>query len=139
MAGAATIYTEQSVLEHTLGIGPAMPVVAAVWIGLALATPPPSSITPGHEVVGTNYARQPITFSVSGNVAINSEGAQYTTAGSYWGVIGWFEIWDALVGGNRLYFGPLVDPADGVTPITREILVGDVMRFQASTITVSAT
>jgi|SRR5215831_14096143 len=142
MAGSATVYLEQRVLGHTLGYQ-ALTMPASVWLGLTTSLP--SATSAGQEVTGGAYARQQATFAlstgatVSPAMAANSATVQFPTATAPWGTVGWFELWDATTGGNRLYWGPLVDPADGITPITRSVQVGDIMRFQAGVIQVQAT
>ncbi|HEY2416798.1 MAG TPA: hypothetical protein VGH84_02690 [Steroidobacteraceae bacterium] len=141
MAGSATLYTEQSVLGHTLGFA-AMPEPAGAWIGLCDAATAPTSTTGGVELVGNGYARQAAAFALlttPPNIAANSATVAFPPATASWGSIGWFEVWDAASAGNRLYWGPLVDPADGVTPVTRAVLSGDIVRFTAGVIEVQAT
>jgi len=47
-------------------------------------------------------------------------------------------VWDAVTAGNRLYWGPLVDPTDGVTPISRSINSGDILRLSVNQLSVQA-
>jgi len=142
MAGSATLYLEKAVLSHTLAYGP-LAAPANVYISLALSATVPSATTPGAEVTGPGYVRQLAPFVASGtvaNVAENSATIEYPPAGTPgWGTVGYFEIWDAQTAGNRLYWGPLVDPTDGVTPITRNVLTGDILRFSAGVIQLQAT
>lgn len=140
MAGSATSYLEQAILGHTLAFA-VMPMPVSVFVGLT--TSAPSAQTPGTEVSGGGYSRTQGTFALlnmpPNSIAANSATIQFNAATSDWGVVGWFEIWDAqLPGGNRLYWGPLLDPNDGVTQITRTVLTGDIMRFQAGTLLVQA-
>lgn len=138
MPGSASQYLEQRVLGHTLGFQ-ALPAITAVFV--ALTTSPPNATTRGNEVSGGGYARQAGTFALittPPNVAANTTTIEYSPATSAWGAIGWFEVWDAVTAGNRLYWGPLVDPADGVTPITRSVQVGDIMRFSAGVLQIQA-
>ena len=138
MAGTATLYLEQRVLGHTLGFQ-AYTMPTNVYVGLC--TTLPSSTAGGAEIVGGAYARQRGTFALASspaNVASNSATIDFPAATTDWGDIGWFEIWDAVTSGNRLFWGPLVDPADGVTPINRSITVGDILRFTAGVLQVQA-
>lgn len=140
MAGSATLALEQAVLGHTLAFAP-MPESTGTFIALCLASPTPTSTTHGTEVTGGSYARQPATFALlttPPNVAGTTATIAFPAATAPWGGLGFFEVWSALTGGNRLYWGPLVDPADGVTPITRTVLSGDIVRFQAGLIQVMA-
>src|SRR5580765_3816871 len=128
MAGSATTFTEQQVLGHTLAFAP-MTVPAGCFI--ALATTAPTAGTGGTEPVGNGYARQSAVFALitpPPTIAANTATISFPAATGSWGTVGYFEIWSALTGGNRLYWGPLVDPADGVTPITRTVQTGDIIR-----------
>lgn len=139
MAGTATLYLEQKVLGHTLGYAAyAMP--ASIYVGLCTSLP--SNVTGGTEIAGGSYARQHGTFAQAvspANVANNSATIEFPAATAAWGTVGWFELWDAATSGNRLYWGVLVDPTDGVTPITRDVQIGDILRFSAGVIWVQAT
>lgn len=78
---------------------------------LALFVNDPAPSGSGTEVTGGSYARLPITWStISANqktntAAINFTGLPATTI-NYWA------IYDALTGGNLVYYGPL---SQGVT------------------------
>lgn len=138
MAGSATNYLRTKVLGHTLGFAAyAMP--PAPWIGLTVTAP--TAAAGGQEVAGGAYVRMQGTFAMvvaSTDHAANQATLEWPAATAGWGNLGWFELWDALTGGNRLYWGPLVDPTDGVTPIVRTILTGDIMRIPAGLLTVQA-
>jgi hypothetical protein len=113
---------------------------SSVWLGLCTAQP--SASIAGSEVAGGGYARRQMVFALASsppNVAANTATVEFPVATAPWGTIGWFELWDATSGGNRLYWGPLVDPADGITPITRDVQTGDIVRFGASVLQVQAT
>lgn len=141
MAGSATVYVERGVLGHTLAIAP-LTAPAGVWLGLCLSTPAPTRSTGGTEVASLGYARVATVFALLANpdnAAANSVTVEFPPATGAWGTIGYFEVWSAATAGNRLYWGPLVDPVDGVTPITRNILPGDIVRFSAGVVQVLAT
>jgi hypothetical protein len=141
MPGSATTYTEQAVLGHTLAFAPMTPP-SGVFVALCLATAPPTAGTAGTEVVGGAYTRMATTFALltsPNNIAANLATIEFPTATAPWGSLGYFEVWSALTGGNRLYWGPLVDPSDGVTPIIRTVQTGDIVRFTAGVIQVKAT
>ena len=138
MAGSATLYLEQKALGHCLGFA-AFTMPVAVYVGLC--TTAPTSTTGGAEVAGGGYMRQQGTFALLSNppnVAANSATIQYPAATAAWGGVGWFEIWDAATSGNRLFWGVLVDPTDGITPIVRPITTSDILRFQAGVLQVQA-
>jgi hypothetical protein len=141
MAGSATTFTEQQVLGHTLAFA-AMTMPAGCFIALCASSTPPTASTGGTEPVGNGYARQSAVFALitpPPTIAANTATISFPAATATWGTVGYFEIWSALTGGNRLYWGPLVDPADGVTPITRTVQTGDIIRLTAGTIKVQAT
>jgi hypothetical protein len=141
MPGSATTLTEQQVLGHTLAFA-AMTMPAGTFVALCMATPAPTASTGGQEPVGNGYARQPATFALIApppTIAANTATLAFPTATAAWGTIGFFEIWSAATAGNRLYWGPLVDPVDGTTPITRAVLGGDIVRLTAGTVQVQAT
>ena len=135
MAGNATDYLETRLLQHSLRVA-AFTMPPALFC--ALCTSLPTDATPGGEVTGGGYARQPFTFSVTGNQASNATTQDFPAATSPWGTVGWTELWDAVTGGNRLYWFPLVDPADLVTPITKTIATGDIMRIPAGGMVITA-
>jgi hypothetical protein len=138
MPGSATDYLETQLLQHTLRIAP-MPEPAAIYMVLCLTAPTDS--TPGQEVSGGGYVRMAATFAlVSGrtDAVANTATVEWPPAGTAWGTVGWAEIWDAATAGNRLYWGPLVDPTDMVTPITRVIQTQDIMRVPLGSYLITA-
>jgi hypothetical protein len=119
-----------------------MTVPAGCFIALCLATPQPTASTAGVEVAGGAYARQSAVFALTTpppTIAANTATISFPAATAAWGTIGFFEIWSAVTNGNRLYWGPLVDPTDGVTPITRTVQTSDLVRLAAGTIHIQAT
>jgi hypothetical protein len=127
-------------LSHTLAFGP---YTAPVNAYVALTLSAPTATTPGAEVAagGSGYVRQPASFSLAGgrtDLAINIASIEFPQAASRWGDVGYFELWDAQAGGNRLYWGPLIDPADGITPLTLSVSAGDIVRFSVGTLAVQA-
>lgn len=139
MSGSASQYLELAILGHTLGYQQ-MVMPASVFVGLC--TTAPSAWVPGQEVTGGGYFRVSATFAPANmppnSIATNAATIQYATATSDWGTIGWFQLYDQPTTGNVLYWGTLLDPSDGITPITRLVLTGDIMRFQAGTLLVQA-
>jgi hypothetical protein len=140
MDGSASIGLEQALLGHSLGFAP-MASPTQVYVALCLAAQPPSETVRGLEASGGGYVRTPATFAlISGpsNIAANTTSIEFQQATSSWGVVGFFELWDAAAGGNRLYWGQLVDPADFTTPLTITVSAGDIVRFSAGTLGVQA-
>jgi hypothetical protein len=141
MAGSATVYTERGVLGHTLAIT-AMPQTTGAYLGLCLVTPIPTRSVGGTEVAGGGYTRVLATFALSANpdnMAANAATLEFPVATANWGSIGYFEVWTAATGGTRLYWGPLVDPVDGLTPVARAVNSGDIVRLPAGSVQVQAT
>lgn len=115
---------------------------------IALVTTTPSASSGGTEVTGSGYARQPITLSAANMAATNAAGStanpstgstgltsnnsivDWGTAGASWGTVTYFEIWDTVTSGNRLFFGPIVDGTGTATP--RSISSGDPVSFPVS-------
>ena len=140
MDGSASIGLEQALLGHSLGFAP-MASPTQVYVALCLASTAPSETVRGLEASGGGYVRTPATFAlISGpsNIAANTTSVEFQQATSSWGVVGFFELWDAASGGNRLYWGQLVDPADFTTPLTITVSAGDIVRFSAGTLGVQA-
>lgn len=135
--GSGSTYLETAVLGHSLGFQ-AWPMPVTVYVGLS--TTQPSNSIPGTEIIGNGYARRAATFGMqasSANVAINTASVEFPAATAAWGVIGWFELWDAATAGNRLYQGTLIDPNSGL-PVTRAIQIGDILRITAGALAVTA-
>ena len=139
MAGAATNYLRTKVLGHTLGFAAyAMPP----QIFLGLCTTLPTAAAAGIEVVGGAYSRKQSLFAMDGggrpDLAVLTTTIEWPPATTNWGNVGWFELWDAAIGGNRLYWGELVDPANVNIPMIRPVVVSDIVRIAAGTLRVQA-
>lgn len=115
---------------------------ATVYIALVSTTP--SAATAGTALSGTGYARQAVSSSMvawagtqgagttsasSGTSGVTSNNAvvDFGTAGAAWGTASHWEAYDALTGGNRLFFGEITDNAG--TPTPRSIVMGDPVSF----------
>lgn len=115
MAGAFSSYFQTAIgnwLKNT--VFPTAP--ANLYVALYTAAPGEASAS-GTEVAGGSYARQAISVatgswaapSASGNAqqTSNSNAVAFPTATATWGtVVGW-ALYDALTGGNELYYGAL--------------------------------
>ena len=99
---AASNYTETLALTWLLTNSSATRPTA--W-HIALFTSDPTDAGSGTEVSGTSYARQAVTFTVSGDTASNSATVTFPAAGSNWGTIGWVGVYDNSTGGNLLFHG----------------------------------
>lgn len=97
-------YLETKVLEHVLGD---TPYAAPATLYLALFTSNPGEDASGSEVTGTNYARQTVAFTVSGNTASNTSAVEFPTAGSSWGTVTHVAVYDADTSGNMMVYAAL--------------------------------
>ncbi|MFL9934228.1 hypothetical protein P0D88_34775 [Paraburkholderia sp. RL18-103-BIB-C] len=131
MALSATF--EQNLLKHLLGVT-AMTMPAALYVALYTTTPTMPAGTGGVEVTGGAYARQPITFGVTGSgpaVGNNSALVTFPTATASWGTVVGAALYDAATGGNLIDAGPLTS--------SKTIGTGDVFAVPASNYTLSLT
>lgn len=102
-----------------------------VWY-VALYTVAPSEGGGGTEVSGGSYARQSVTFTVSGTAptqAANSTAVEFPTATGSWGTVVAAAIFDASTSGNMLAYADLTT--------SKTIDSGDVLRFNASTLVIT--
>jgi len=90
---------------------------------VALYTGAPSDTGGGTEVSGGAYARQAVTFSVSGNTATNSGAVEYPTATANYGTVTHVGVFDATTGGNLIAYAAL--------SASKAIATGDVFRIPA--------
>ena len=98
---------------------------------VALFTPNPAEDASGTEVstTGTAYARQSVTFSVSGNTATNTAAIEFPTATASYGTVTHVGVYDASTGGNLIAYAALTT--------SKAIETGDVMRINASDLDVT--
>jgi hypothetical protein len=129
MAGSKTNYLENRVLDTFLR-NQASGQVATVYVGLFTA------ITDGEvptvtEVSGNAYARQSVAFdAASGGATQNTSQITFPTATpSGWGTIVGAGIYDALSGGNLLYWFDL--------DANKTVNAGDVFQFAAGAIDIT--
>lgn len=131
MALSTTI--EQAILKHFLGVQ-SYTMPAVVYVGLFTTTPQMPAGTGGVEVNTGGYARQPITWTVSGSgpsVASNAALVQFPTATADWGTVVGAGIFDALTGGTLIDAGNL--------QVAKTIGTGDVFAFPSANYTISQT
>lgn len=113
---------------------------------ITLVSTTPSAGAAGTPLAGTGFARVEVPSTLaawSGTQAPGSTSASSGTsgqssnnvpidfgvAGSNWGTASHWEAWDALTGGNRVFFGEIVDGTG--TPAPRSIVLGDPVSFPA--------
>jgi hypothetical protein len=99
---------------------------------VGLFTVAPGEAGGGTEVSGNSYARRSATFTVSGSApttAANASAIEFPTATGNWGTIVAAGIFDASTSGNLIAFADLT--------ASKTIQSGDVLRFNASTLTIT--
>ena len=122
-------YGENLVLTWLLTNGSATRPTS--WF-IALYTVAPGEGGGGTEVSGGSYARQAVTFTVSGTApteASNSVAVEFPTATANWGTVVAAAIFDASTSGNILAYANLTT--------SKTIDSGDVLRFNAGSLDVT--
>lgn len=106
-------YLANKILNQNFN-GAAWSPPATIYVSLHTATLTPAGT--GTEASGGSYARQAITcdttnFPTTTTREIKNAGVvTFPTAAAPWGTVIYFGIWDALSGGNLLWYGE-VDPS----------------------------
>jgi len=90
---------------------------------LGLFTVAPGEGGGGTEVSGGAYAREAVTFSVSGDTATNTAALEFAVATADWGTITHVAVFDASTGGNQIAYAALTT--------SKTIATGDVLRVPA--------
>ena len=124
MAGSFTDYLEDKLLKHTF-TNTAFTSPTAVYLGLF--TSAPTDTGGGTELSGNAYARQAVTFAVSGTsqtLATNSSAIEYPTATASWGTLVAVAGFDASTSGNMLAWADLAS--------NRTVGSGDIFRIPAN-------
>lgn len=124
MAGSFTDYLEDKLLKHTF-TNTAFTSPTAVYLGLF--TSAPTDTGGGTELSGNAYARQAVTFAVSGTsptLATNSSAIEYPTATASWGTLVAVAVFDASTSGNMLAWADLAS--------NRTVGSGDIFRIPAN-------
>lgn len=93
----------------------------AWYIGLFTAAP--GEAGGGTEVSGGSYAREAVTFTVSGDTASNSANIEFTAATASWGTITHIAVFDASSGGTQIAYAALTT--------SKVIDTGDILRISA--------
>ena len=93
---------------------------------IALFTSNPDEDASGTEVStsGTAYARQSVSFSVSGNTASNSAAIEFPTATASYGTVTHIGVYDAASAGNLIAYAAL--------STSKAIDTGDVLRINSA-------
>jgi hypothetical protein len=96
---------------------------------IALYTASPSDPGGGTEVSGGGYARQAVTFTVSGNTASNNAAIEWPVATSAYGTVTDVGVFDASTGGNLIAYAALTT--------SKAIDTGDVFRLPSGDLDVT--
>jgi len=96
---------------------------------IALYTASPSDPGGGTEVSGGGYARQSVTFTVSGNTASNTAAIEWPVATAGYGTVTDVGVFDASSGGNLIAYAALTT--------SKAIDTGDVFRLPAGDLDVT--
>ena len=96
---------------------------------IALYTASPSDPGGGTEVSGGGYARQAVTFTVSGNTASNTAAIEWPVATASYGTVTDVGVFDAASGGNLIAYAALTT--------SKAIDTGDVFRLPAGDLDVT--
>jgi hypothetical protein len=96
---------------------------------IALYTASPSDPGGGTEVSGGGYARQAVTFTVSGNTASNNAAIEWPVATSAYGTVTDVGVFDASSGGNLIAYAALTT--------SKAIDTGDVFRLPSGDLDVT--
>jgi hypothetical protein len=115
-------YLETELLDHVFTN---TAYTAPSTLYLALFTSNPDEDGSGTEVTtsGTAYARQTVTFSVSGNTATTDAAVEFPTATANYGTVSHVGIYDASSAGNLIAYAALTT--------SKAIETGDVFRVPA--------
>jgi hypothetical protein len=115
-------YLETELLDHVFTN---TAYTAPSTLYLALFTSNPAEDGSGTEVTtsGTAYARQTVTFSVSGNTATTDAAVEFPTATANYGTVSHVGIYDASSAGNLIAYAALTT--------SKAIETGDVFRVPA--------
>ena len=90
---------------------------------LGLFTTDPGEAQGGTEVSGNGYAREAVTFTVSGDTASNSAAIEFSAATGSWGTITHVAVYDASTGGTQIAYAALTT--------SKAIDTGDILRVPA--------
>lgn len=88
---------------------------------IALYTVAPGETGGGTEVTGGSYARQAVTFTVTGDTASNNANVEWPAATAGWGSVVAVGVFDASTAGNLLAYANLTT--------SRTVNSGDVFRI----------
>lgn len=125
-------YLEDKILDHMLGGGD---YTRPASVFIALYTSAPSDSGGGTEVSGGAYARAAVTNNTTNwpaaasGVKANGTEIVFAQATAPWGNVTHFAVFDALSGGNMLFWGALT--------ASRSVATGDTPSFAVGALTVT--
>jgi hypothetical protein len=132
MAGKSD-YLEAAVLDHILG-GPDFERPETVYVALFCTLP--NDAGGGTEVAsGVGYARVAVANddtnfpAATGAGKKNGTAVTYPTATASWGTVVGFGLFDALTGGNLLYWGGLT--------VSKTVAINDTPSFAANSLVIT--
>lgn len=129
MAGKTT-YLKNALLNY-VAHGTAYAAPSNLYLALYPSSTPPTVGGGGTEIAtggGSNYGRVLISFSTSTTGVISNTGLLlYNQAGTAWGVIGFYAIFDAVTAGNMLFFGGFTTPRTIAITDVFEVLTGNLV------------
>lgn len=125
MAGSASNYLENKLIDHALGTAT---YTKPTSVYVALYTAMPSDSSAGTEVTGGSYVRKIATFgAASGGSATNNTNIDFTSMPTT-SVVG-VGVLDALSSGNLLFWSDL--------PSTISVIAGDTVRIASGALSIS--
>jgi len=121
-------YLETELLDHVFANNA---YTAPSTLYLALFTSNPADDASGTEVStsGTAYARQSVTFTVSGNTATTNAAVEYSTATASFGTVSHVAVYDASTAGNMIAYAALTS--------SKTIDTGDVFRVPSGDLSIT--
>lgn len=115
-------YLETELLDHVF-TNSAYTAPSTLYLSLHTANPDEDGSGTEVSTSGTAYARQTVTFTVSGNTATTSAAVEFPTATANFGTVSHVAVWDASTAGNMLAYAALTT--------SKTIETGDVLRVPA--------
>lgn len=120
----SSTYLRQALMNHILNN---VPYASPLTTYLALFTSSTGPGSEGDEVVGNGYARQVVPIGTVGSTGVASNDASIVfppASPNAWGLITHWALYDALIGGNRLWYGALTTQIQALAEGRVRILAG---------------
>lgn len=115
-------FLETELLDHVF-TNSAYTAPSTLYLSLHTANPDEDGSGTEVSTTGTAYARQTVTFTVSGNTATTDAAVEFPTATANFGTVSHVAVWDASTAGNMLAYAALTT--------SKTIETGDVLRVPA--------